>query len=146
MGIILLPKRLIKLILLMLGILKVVLSKVGHMSTNKSPLYLPWLLINRISDNKVVMSQVYKFHSHIVLTSQSINKTFGAPNPSCFVYKQVMPNLIKTTLVILLFGVFPKIRRMSLKSFFSSFQQIGPRCHTHNTSFSSLLTNWTNKS
>ncbi len=56
-----------------------------------------------------------------------------------------MPNLIKTTLVIVLFGVFPKIRKMSLKSFFSSFQQIGPRCHIHNTSFSSLLTNWTNK-
>ena len=59
------------------------------MSTNKSPLYLPWLLIICVSDDIVVMSQVYKFHSHIVVMSQSINKKFGAPTPSCFVYKLV---------------------------------------------------------
>jgi hypothetical protein len=51
------------------------------MSTNKSTLYLPWLLIICVSDDIVVMSQVYKFHSHIVVTSQSINKEFGAPTP-----------------------------------------------------------------
>ncbi len=30
-----------------------------------------------------------KFMSRIVVTSQSMNKKFGAPTPSCFVYKQV---------------------------------------------------------
>jgi hypothetical protein len=37
-------------------LLKVVLSKVGQvpMSTNKSPLYLPWLLIICVSDEIVV--------------------------------------------------------------------------------------------
>jgi hypothetical protein len=42
-----------------------------------------------VSDDIVVTSQVYNFHSHIVVTSQSINKKFGAPTPSCFVYKRV---------------------------------------------------------
>jgi hypothetical protein len=42
------------------------------MSTNKSRL---WLLIVCVSDDIVVMSQ-------------SINKKFRAPTPSCFVYKQ----------------------------------------------------------
>jgi hypothetical protein len=59
------------------------------MSTNKSPLYLPWLLIVCVSDYIVVMSQLYKFHSHMVVMSQSINKKFGAPTPSCFVSKDV---------------------------------------------------------
>jgi len=59
------------------------------MSTNKSPLYLPWLLIICVSVDIVVMSQAYKFQSHIVVTSQSINKKFGAPTPSFFVYKHV---------------------------------------------------------
>jgi hypothetical protein len=59
------------------------------MSTNKSPLHLPWLLIICVSDEIVVTSQVYKFNSHTVVTSQSINKKFLAPTPSCFVYKQV---------------------------------------------------------
>ncbi len=49
------------------------------MSTNKSPLYLPWLLIICASDEIVVTSQLFKFHSHIVVTSQSIGKKFGAP-------------------------------------------------------------------
>ncbi len=53
------------------------------------PLYLPWLLIIFVSDDIVVMSQVYEFHSHIVVTSQSINKKFGAPTLSSFVYKHV---------------------------------------------------------
>jgi hypothetical protein len=61
------------------------------MSTNKSPLYLPWLLIICVSDDivvtsqvykphshKVVTSQVYKPHSHIVVTSQSIKKIMGS--------------------------------------------------------------------
>ncbi len=30
-----------------------------------------------------------KFKSHIVVTTQSMNKKFGAPTPSCFVYEQV---------------------------------------------------------
>jgi hypothetical protein len=30
-----------------------------------------------------------EFQSHRVVTSQGMNKTFGAPTPSCFVYKQV---------------------------------------------------------
>jgi hypothetical protein len=47
------------------------------------------LLIICVSDDIVVMSQVYKFHSHIVVMSQSINKIFGAPASSCFVYKHV---------------------------------------------------------
>jgi hypothetical protein len=55
------------------------------MSTNKIPLYLPWLLSICVSDDIVVTSQVYKFHSHIVVMSQSI----GAPTPSCFVYKHI---------------------------------------------------------
>jgi hypothetical protein len=59
------------------------------MSTNKSLLFLPWLLIIFVSDDIVVTSQVYKFHSHIVVTSQSINKKIGAPAPSYFVYKHV---------------------------------------------------------
>jgi len=59
------------------------------MSTNKSPLYLHWLLIICVSDDRVVKSQVYKFQFHIVVTSQSINKKFGAPTPSSFVYKHV---------------------------------------------------------
>jgi hypothetical protein len=59
------------------------------MPTNKSPLYLPWLLIIGVSDDIVVTSQVYNFHSHRVVTSQSINKKFGAPTPSCFVYKHI---------------------------------------------------------
>ncbi len=59
------------------------------MSTNKSPLYLPWLLIICVFDDIVEMSQVYKFRSNVVVMSQSINKIFGAPTPSCFVYKHV---------------------------------------------------------
>jgi hypothetical protein len=59
------------------------------MFTNKIPAYLPWLLIICVSDDIVVMSQVYKFHSHIVVTSQSIIKIFGAPAPSYFVYEHV---------------------------------------------------------
>jgi hypothetical protein len=39
------------------------------------------------SDDIIVTSQIYKFHSHIVVPPQSINKKFGAPTPSCFVYK-----------------------------------------------------------
>jgi hypothetical protein len=58
------------------------------MFTNKSPLYLPWLLIICVSDDIVVTSQVYKFQSHIVVMSQTIKK-FGAPTPSCFVYKHI---------------------------------------------------------
>ncbi len=36
------------------------------------------------------MNLIYlmKFQCHIVVTSQSMNKKFGAPTPSCFVYKQ----------------------------------------------------------
>jgi hypothetical protein len=70
---------------------KVVLSKVGHLAhvQHKSPLYLPWLLIVCVSDDIVLMSHVYKFHSRIVVMSQIINKKFGAPTPSCFVYKHV---------------------------------------------------------
>ncbi len=30
-----------------------------------------------------------EFQSHIVVASQSMNKKFGAPTPSCFVCKQV---------------------------------------------------------
>ncbi len=30
-----------------------------------------------------------EFQSHIVAASQSMNKKFGAPNPACFVHKQV---------------------------------------------------------
>jgi len=30
-----------------------------------------------------------EFYSHIVVTSQSMNKKIEAPTPSCFVYKQV---------------------------------------------------------
>ncbi len=30
-----------------------------------------------------------EFQSHIVVTSESMNKKFGAPTPSCFDYKQV---------------------------------------------------------
>jgi hypothetical protein len=30
-----------------------------------------------------------EFQSHIVVTSQGMNKKFGAPTPSCFVYEQV---------------------------------------------------------
>ncbi len=59
------------------------------MPTNKSPLYLPWLLMICVSDEIVVTSQVYKFNSHTVVMSQSINKKFLAPTPSCFAYKQV---------------------------------------------------------
>jgi hypothetical protein len=59
------------------------------MSTNKSTLFLSWLLIICVSDDIVVMSQVYKFHSHIIVTSQSINKKFGATTPSYFVYRHV---------------------------------------------------------
>jgi hypothetical protein len=59
------------------------------LGTNKSPLYFPWLLIICVSDEIVVTSQLYKFHSHMVVMSQSINKKFGAPTPVCFVYKQV---------------------------------------------------------
>ncbi len=51
------------------------------MFTNKSPLYLPWLFIICVSDDIVVTSQVYKFHSHIDVMSQSINKKFGATTP-----------------------------------------------------------------
>ncbi len=40
-----------------------------------------------------------EFQSHIVVASQCRNKKFGAPTPSCFVYKQVNPNLIKITLL-----------------------------------------------
>ncbi len=69
------------------------------MSTNKSPPYLPWLLIICVCDDIVVTSQVYKFHSHIVVMSQSINKKFGAPTPSCFVYKHVNAQPYKTTLL-----------------------------------------------
>ncbi len=43
-----------------------------------------------------------EFKSLIAVTSQSMNKKFGAPTPSCFVYKQEMANLIKTTLLLLL--------------------------------------------
>ncbi len=59
------------------------------MPTNKSPLYLPWLLIICVSDDIIVMSQVYKFHTHVVVMSQSIDNKFGPPTPSCFVYKHV---------------------------------------------------------
>jgi hypothetical protein len=51
------------------------------MSTYKSPLYLPWLLIICVSDEIVVTSQVYKFHSNIVVMSQSINKNFWVSHP-----------------------------------------------------------------
>jgi hypothetical protein len=51
------------------------------MSTNKSPLYLPWLLIICVSDEIVVTSQLYKFHSHTVVTLQSINKKFWGSHP-----------------------------------------------------------------
>ncbi len=30
-----------------------------------------------------------EFQSHIIVTSQSVNKKYAAPMPSCFVYKQV---------------------------------------------------------
>jgi hypothetical protein len=30
-----------------------------------------------------------EFQSHVVVTSQSMNKNFWAPKPSCFVYKKV---------------------------------------------------------
>ncbi len=40
-----------------------------------------------------------EFKSHIVVASQCRNKKFGPPTPSCFVYKQVNPNLNKTTLL-----------------------------------------------
>ena len=43
-----------------------------------------------------------EFQSHIVETSQSMNKKFGAPTPSCFVYKQVNAQPYKTTLPIVL--------------------------------------------
>jgi hypothetical protein len=33
-----------------------------------------------------------EFQSHLVVTSQRINKKFGAPTPTCFVYKQVNYN------------------------------------------------------
>ncbi len=33
--------------------------------------------------------------SHIVVTSQSMNKNLGAPTPSCFVYEQVNPQPYK---------------------------------------------------
>jgi hypothetical protein len=73
------------------------------MSTNKSPLYLPCLLIFCVSDDIVVTSQVYNFHSHIVVRSQSINKNLGLPPPLALFTNTQMPNLIKTTLTLAYF-------------------------------------------
>jgi hypothetical protein len=70
------------------------------MSTYKSPLYLPWLLIICVSDEIVVTPQVYKFHSHIVVMSQSINKKLGLLPPLALFTNKKMPNLIETTLVL----------------------------------------------
>ncbi len=37
-----------------------------------------------------------EFQSHTVVISQSMNKKFGAPTPTCFVYKQsnAQPNYL----------------------------------------------------
>jgi hypothetical protein len=65
------------------------------MSTNKSPLYLPWLLIICVSDDIVGTSQVYKFHSHIVVTSQSINKNWGSHSLMLCLQTPKCPTLLK---------------------------------------------------
>jgi hypothetical protein len=67
------------------------------MSTDKSPLYLPWLLIICVSDEIVMTSHLYKFHSHIVVASKSINKKIWVSHPLLLCLQtSKMPNLIRT--------------------------------------------------
>ncbi len=46
-----------------------------------------------------------EFQSHRVVTSQSMNKKFGAPTPSCFVYN--IKHFIKTGLGCSTLGPYP---------------------------------------
>jgi hypothetical protein len=71
------------------------------MYTNKSPLYLPWLLIICVSDDIVVTSQVYKFHFHIVVTSQIIN--LGLPPLWLCLQTRKCPTLLKQLWVLVAF-------------------------------------------
>ncbi len=45
--------------------------------------------INSVFNEPHIKFIAMEFQSHIVVTSQNMNKKFGAPTPSCFVYKQV---------------------------------------------------------